>query len=77
MDTYRLNLRQRRRADGAFRIHNADAYYIRLKTQITRIHGVLIEYLINCLSWRRLLESYEAYIKPLICMKESPGCNPS
>ena len=72
----RLNLRQRRRTDGAFHIQNVNAYDSRLKDWMGRFHGVATKYLPNYLGWRRLLERYGNEVNPLICMKESLGFYP-
>lgn len=73
---HRVNLRQKRRVDGAFHIQNVNAYHGRLKAWMTRFHGVATKYLANYLGWRRLLERYGDDINPLICMKESLGSYP-
>lgn len=70
---HRLNLRQKRRTEGAFHIQNVNAYDSRLKSWMTRFHGVATKYLVNYLGWRRLLERYGNEINPLICMRESLG----
>lgn len=72
----RLNLRQKRRTDGAFHIQNVNAYDSRLKAWMIRFHGVATKYLANYLGWRRLLERYGHDINPLICMRESLGHYP-
>lgn len=72
----RLNLRQKRRTDGAFHIQNVNAYDSRLKRWISRFYGVATKYLANYLGWRRLLERYGNGINPLICLKESLGYYP-
>ncbi|MDT4848061.1 IS1595 family transposase ISPsta1 [compost metagenome] len=73
---HRVNLRQKRRVDGAFHIQNVNAYHGRLKAWMTRFHGVATKYLANYLGWRRLLERYGDDINPLICMRESLGSYP-
>ncbi|MNE88562.1 ISXO2-like transposase domain protein [compost metagenome] len=70
---HRLNLRQKRRTEGAFHIQNVNAYDSRLKAWMSRFHGVATKYLANYLGWRRLLERYGSEINPLICMRESLG----
>lgn len=70
---HRLNLRQKRRTEGAFHIQNVNAYDSRLKAWMARFHGVATKYLANYLGWRRLLERYGKQISPLICMRESLG----
>lgn len=72
----RLNLRQKRRTDGAFHIQNVNAYDSRLKSWMIRFHGVATKYLANYLGWRRLLERYGNDINPLMCMRESLGYYP-
>ncbi|MCC6076719.1 IS1595 family transposase [Pseudomonas sp. GCM10022188] len=72
----RLNLRQKRRTDGAFHIQNVNAYDSRLKAWMIPFHGVATKYLANYLGWRRLLERYGNDINPLMCMRESLGYYP-
>lgn len=73
---HRLNLRQKRRTDGAFHIQNVNAYHSRLKGWLRPFHGVATKYLANYLGWRRLLERYGNQINPLILLRESLGHDP-
>lgn len=73
---HRVNLRQKRRTDGAFHIQNVNAYHGRLKLWMKRFNGVATKYLENYLGWRRLLERYGNDLNPLICIKESLGSYP-
>ncbi|MBX8595947.1 IS1595 family transposase [Pseudomonas cichorii] len=72
----RLNLRQKRRTDGAFHIQNVNAYHSRLKRWLNPFHGVATKYLANYLGWRRLLERYGNQVNPLILLKEALGHEP-
>lgn len=67
-----INLRQKRRVDGAFHIQNVNAYDSRLKGWMARFHGVATRYLTSYLGWRRMLERY-THLNPLICLKEALG----
>jgi len=73
---HRMNLRQKRRTDGAFHIQNVNAYHSRLKGWLHPFHGVATKYLANYLGWRRLLERYGNQLNPLILLKESLGYEP-
>jgi transposase-like protein len=73
---HRLNLRQKRRTQGAFHIQNVNAYHSRLKGWLRPFHGVATKYLANYLGWRRLLERYGNEVNPLIILKESLSHEP-
>ena len=64
------------RARGAFHIQNVNAFDSRLKEWMKRFHGVATKYLGNYLGWRRMLERYQAGIKPDICLFEAIGRSP-
>ncbi|MDH4610445.1 IS1595 family transposase [Pseudomonas sp. BN102] len=73
---HRVNLRQKRRVDGAVHIRNVHVYHGRLKAWMRRFHGEMTKYRVNYLGWRRLLERYGDDIKPLIRIRESLGSYP-
>lgn len=58
---------------GAFHIQNVNAYHSRLKSWMTRFHGVATRYLPNYLGWRRMLERYQQGIRPDHCIQEAVG----
>lgn len=58
---------------GAFHIQNVNAYHSRLKSWMTRFHGVATRYLPNYLGWRRMLERYQQGIRPDHCLQEAVG----
>ena len=58
---------------GAFHIQNVNAYHSRLKSWMTRFHGVATRYLPNYLGWRRMLERYQQRIQPDHCIQEAIG----
>jgi len=58
---------------GAFHIQNVNAYHSRLKSWMTRFHGVATRYLPNYLGWRRMLERYQQRIQPVHCIQEAVG----
>jgi len=64
------------RSRGVFHIQNVNAYDSRLKTWMTRFHGVATKYLKSYLGWRRLLERYQQDITPVICLLEALGRQP-
>lgn len=59
--------------EGAFHIQNVNAYHSRLKSWMTRFHGVATRYLVNYLGWRRMLERYRQAIQPAHCLQEAVG----
>ena len=64
------------RARGAFHMQNVNAYDSRLKEWMRRFHGVATKYLSNYLGWRRMLERYQASIRPEQCLFETVGRTP-
>lgn len=73
---HEVMLAKKGRVRGVFHIQNVNAYDSRLKSWMSRFHGVATKYLPHYLGWRRLLERYRRAINPELCLREAVGWLP-